>query len=76
MRFFRSDLKKRRRKNPTEKEMRLADPGSTKTPFCPTNGLSRFPERATISPSAFLGGLKSQIIYPRNTLFIRCVFSC
>ena len=39
---------------PTEKDMRLADPGSTKTPLCPTRGRSRFPERATIRPSAFL----------------------
>ena len=39
---------------PTWKEMRLADPGSTRVPLCPTRGLSRLPERATIRPSAFL----------------------
>ena len=39
---------------PTWKEMRLADPGSTRVPLCPTRGRSRLPERATIRPSAFL----------------------
>ena len=38
----------------TWKDMRLADPGSTKVPLCPTIGRSRLSERATISPSSFL----------------------